>query len=567
MLQIITGKFFQSENVFSTLLRGTYYTNYHWVDDDAFETSIGRVLPSTRRSGLGTMTYELFEKIEGVSGPGVMISTGGEEIAEDFAAVFSFVLNVTCTTDPDLCRRLTLPKSEDVSRRNYSSRFLPRVFDTRVYGSPGDPEKFGLFMTHLLGLRRSSYESTIRAIRQYVAAMHDVGRDSTLAYSLLVTSIEALLQSTDVPDATWTDYDERKRTPIDQLLREVPEDLAERFRAAILASEHVAIARRFREFIRAHIRPEFYRTEADGMLHPVTRQDLDSLLKSAYGIRSGYVHRLDELEALAADPFGHSEVLDLEEKPTLTFAGLARIVRHVISTFVLRAEKVDRETHDWRSDLPNVVRMRLSPIQWIGNPDLYSGSTATMWLEAFLAQLSEAFRTPSVAITDLGRILDKIETMSIDNLKGSERRSVLTLYHVSTLHSRAQRSAHPTLVTKLNQELQRPTIEGLVICLLQKLDFPWTWQEVEDLHASYFRMRRNKGALQIGGLLETVFSLRLAEHYRAMGLEEKGRELISFAVENVPGDRMMLSIEDAHALSPLAPIDAYAVLPTCVGAP
>ena len=561
MLQIITGKFFQSENIFTTLHRGTYYTNYQSLGQDAFETSVGRILPSTHRLGIGTLTYELVEKIEGIRASGVMTSTGGEEIVRDFAAVFSFVLNIICTTDPDLCRKLTQPKSQEVGRDTYSSRFLPRVFDTRVFGKPDDPEKLASFLQRLLGLPRSSYEATIRAIRQYVAAMHDVGREPTLAYSLMVTSIEALSQSVDVPDATWADYDARKRKPIDAILEDASQDLAERLKAAILESEHVAIARRFREFIKARVGPEFYRTEAEGTLNSVTQQDLDLLLKDAYAIRSSYVHRLEELGGLAADPFGHSEVLYSDEKPTLTFAGLARIVRHVIFKFVLQAVKLERETHDWFSDLPNVIRMRVSPTHWIWNPDGYTGLTAAIWLEAFLAQLSDALVSPSSRITDLCRILDKIETMDIDGLKGTERRAVLTLYHLFTRYASVQRSAYPVLLQKLEREMQTPTIEGLTVYLFGKLDFPWKLQEVEILHDTYFRTRWNKSSLRIGKLLESIFTLRLAEMYRIQGMDDKARQLISFAVENVPGDRIVLAIEEAHTSNPLLQIDPYSVLP------
>ena len=78
MLQIITGKFFQTEHVFTTLHRGTLYTNYQALGQDSpYKTQIGRILPSTFRSGLATITYELVEKIEGVPAPGVMTSTGG----------------------------------------------------------------------------------------------------------------------------------------------------------------------------------------------------------------------------------------------------------------------------------------------------------------------------------------------------------------------------------------------------------------------------------------------------------------------------------------------------------
>jgi hypothetical protein len=38
--------------------------------------------------------------------PGEVHSTGGDMVVNDFAAVISFALNVTCTPNPDLTRRL-----------------------------------------------------------------------------------------------------------------------------------------------------------------------------------------------------------------------------------------------------------------------------------------------------------------------------------------------------------------------------------------------------------------------------------------------------------------------------
>lgn len=564
MLQIITGKFFQSENILTTLHRGTYYTNYQAVEQDAFETIIGRILPSTLRSGLGTLTYELTEKLEGVRGVGVMTSTGGIEIVEDFAAVFSFVFDVICTTDPDLVRKLILPKSDEVSRNSYSSRFLPRVFDTRVFGKSADPEVLATFLSRLLGLPRATYAATIRAIRQYVAAMHDVGREPTLAYSLLVTSIEALSQSGDVPDAAWDDYDERKRKPIDALLQDASPEFAEKLKTAILESEHVSIARRFREFIKGYIGPEFYRSEADGRLGPVSQQNLDILLKDAYSIRSSYVHRLIELQGLAADPFAHTEVLySPNSKPSLTFAGLARIVRHVIFRFVEQTAKVEREAHAWSTDLPNVLRLPISPMYWMSNPDGYNGSTASLWLETFLAQFCDMLLSPSSnQISDLSGILDKIETMDVDKLKGAERRAVLTLYCLFIQHYHTQRPQSADLAGKLEGELASPTIEGLTVYLFRQQDVPWSLEELDTLHSNYFRTRWNKGAPHLGKLLESIFTLSLAEMYRVQGMREKARQLTSFAVENVPGDPILLAIENAHIANPYSPITPYSVIPT-----
>jgi hypothetical protein len=83
MLQIVSGKFFSTENCYRTSHRGTYCTNYRTFQEVAITTTIGRLLPSTGLSGSGTLTYELLEKIEWVPpAAGVMTSTGGRELVD-----------------------------------------------------------------------------------------------------------------------------------------------------------------------------------------------------------------------------------------------------------------------------------------------------------------------------------------------------------------------------------------------------------------------------------------------------------------------------------------------------
>lgn len=147
MLQIVSGKFFKHEKCYETLHRGTYFTNYRTLDGTPIVTSIGRLLPSMGRGGLGTMTYELSEKIQWAQpAPGLLISTGGQELAQDFAAVAAFALNITCSTDPDLLLRLTASRGVDIKSRQHPQRYLRRVFDTEVMAEPGDAEA----LTHLI---------------------------------------------------------------------------------------------------------------------------------------------------------------------------------------------------------------------------------------------------------------------------------------------------------------------------------------------------------------------------------------------------------------------------------
>jgi len=534
MLQVVSGKFFSTNKIHETLHRGTYYTNYRSFQDVPIVTAVGRILPSTGVSGLGTLTYELTEKIEYIDrAAGTMVSTGGVELVSDLAAVFSFILNVTCTTDPDLTRRLSVSNDPEFPSRNHPRRYLRRVFDTKVNARPEDAALFCDFLAALIGLNRVSYEGAMRAIQRYVTATHRLADDIDLAYALFVMSIEALAQTSDAPVSAWLDYDETKRRRIDTALQEAPPPIAERVRQAVLDNEHVAVTRRFRDFSIGHLSSAYFRQDAADSVRPVRRPDLVTLLKRAYDIRSGYVHRLEGVPKLLASPYDNGETFEIDGIPTLTFAGLARLARHIIIQFINRSPKVEREDFNWHSALPNVLRLPLAPQYWIGQPAGYSAETATRWLQTFLSQVSLVLlRTPNATLTDLSGILNKIEGLALDGIRPSQRRSILTLYHLFLTFAGPdhQRPRHEELLNRYNSDFTEPCVERLATCLITGEDFPWPLDKIEDLHNSYYRRRHHRNALMLGEFLESMFTLRLAEAHREAGNGRRARELVRFSV-------------------------------------
>lgn len=563
MLQIVTGKFFTTEHRFETLHRGTFYTNYRTLGEDAVvTTSLGRLLPAAGFGGLGAFNYELVEKIEGVKAAGALISTGGVELAADFAAVVAFVLNIICSPDPDLVRRLTAATSPEMEERHHPRKYLRRVFDARLMMDPEDGRRVGEFLTALVGLKRTAYEGTIRAVRRYVMATHRIADEIDLAYALFVMSIESLAQSSRPSTATWSDYDEGKRHEIDKALKAASDDVKERVRAAVLKNEHVSVARKFRAFAMEHIAPSFFRDEAGGATRAICRPDLECLLGRAYGARSGYVHRLNALPKLLLPPFDLGETMEIEGSPTLTFEGLARLSRHVIFQFVERAPKVEREPFDWFSALPNLLRMPLAVQHWIGDSGQYKARTARLWLQGLLAQASTAMMNPGNGVTDIGAILDKIETLALDNTSLKERRPILALYHLFTRMAATQqvRPRHDELMARYQADFAIPSIEELAVRLVTRDDLPWSLGEQEALHKAYYLSRHGKEALRLGQLLEAVFTLRLAEAYREAGDEARARALIVFAFEAFPSHAALRSFEANLGNEKLAPVRAYEIL-------
>ena len=551
MLQVSSGKFFTTTDHHITLHRAALYTNYRVFKTDCINTVVGSLLPSGFLGDLSVLTCEVTERLEKLGKqpqPGELISVGGDTLINDFSALVSFVLNVICTPDQDLTRRLIATKRTALGTFNLPNKYIQRTFDAEVLFNANDIKQLDDFAANLIGKNRKTYQGVMRAIRRYVIGMHRISDDLDLAYALLVASIESLAQEFDGFSAEWSDYDEGKRALIDEALFEAPPQISEKVRATLLKSEHVALSRRFRHFTLAHLATSFFREEAVTASNPIGRADLDIALKNAYRLRSQYVHELRALpKQLTLGHITMGDMMIVDGQPLLTFHGLARVARHVIMQFVSRADHVPEESFDYRGDLPNIVSMPWAEQYWIWNADGYTVESAKNYLAGFLSQISNCMRKfPGAVITDFNPVLRKIETLMPCLKKPIQRLPMLALYHLFICYlSVEQRSAAESFVVRFQDDYLSPSIESLLVHVLTCATPAWTVCELDKLHADYMKQRYHKQGINVGILFEAVFSLWIAERHRAESNEVRARELISFAVENFPSEPGLRAFESS----------------------
>lgn len=561
MLQIITEKFYKPGERYETLHRAIFYTNYRTLmRAEPMETPIGVLLPTTGHEGLAAMTCEILEKIEkhpDGNKSGVMVSTGGESLLNDFAAVAAFALDITCTPDLDLARRLLATERPSLGVQSVPSKFIKRTFDRQIISKEGDGLALSQFVTQLVGLERTRFEAAIRAIRQYVTGLHRISDNLSLAYVQLVMSIESLTQGFDGHVAVWTDYEHQKRERIDSALEGLPSEISSKVRDAVLANEHVAAARRFRDFALNHIAPSFFREEAAEIAGPISRGDLNIALQQAYAIRSRYVHALQEIPSQLTVP-NMPELVEGETKPALSVAGLARVARHIIMRFIARGPVVEREEFDYRRSLPNVVTLRLAAEYWIANTGGFTYKHGPQRLSALIDQLTSAvlLKVHGAHVTDIRPVLELVEQM-VPSLQGAKQRlPLLALYFL--FHQWAppdfRLKQWPALIQKYESDFDRPSVESFVAHLLTDQPLPWTLDQLEDLYTDYFNMRHKVGVTDIGRLLEAAFSLYVAEMNRKAGNEARTRELVALAVEAHPAHAKLRAFEAALTFAPLPEI-------------
>ena len=406
MLQVASGKLFTREPGQRNELRGVLYTNLY-VNDRTIETAAGRLLSTGSMYDPKTLVYEITELVEDEPRRGAIVSHTITPYLSDFAAVVSFSLNVTCTPDPDLTSRLLSGRPGPLV--GYPpNKMIQRVFDGLVWCQPDDESHLVDLINQLIGLERKSFLVAMRAIRSYVTGLHRLADDYDLAYTLLVVSIESLAQEFDGDQPEWGDYDKQKRHAIDSALAEADEVIADRIRKALLEIEHVSLASRFRAFALDHLRPSFFREEAHGLISPVGRADTIGALRQAYNLRSKYIHELAELPDILTIS-GISGLRDTTQKNRqvmLTFQGLARLARHVITTFIQRQQKVAREEYDYRDELSGIVSLEVAPQYWIGRAETLNSNVGRRRLEAFLGQVTSwLLGKPDAAVTDLQDML------------------------------------------------------------------------------------------------------------------------------------------------------------------
>jgi len=562
VLQIATGKLFTRPAGRENLLRGLLYTNAILARENAVETVAGRLLPSSSYSiRPSVLVYEFTERMEGEEqGPGVLVSSTVDPYLQDYSTVLSFALNCACTPDVDLARRLTS------GQRGLATRVAPqtlvrRFFDGEIWCKSDELKFLEEFVEKLIGLPRRTFLGVMRALRTYVNGMHRIADDLELAYTLLVASVESLAQDFDGHESDWASFDERKRKAVDEALSGADEVIAQRVREALLRVEHVALARRFREFAVAHTSFAYFRqahSTASGLL--LGKSDLAEALGTAYQSRSKYVHQLRRLPDAVTLGHGHGETAIEDRTTHLTLQGLSRLMRSVIIEFVMRQPTVQHEPYNYHLERSGVVQVRMAPQYWVGRAEGDITKAGRDKLEGFLQQLASwLLREPDTVVTDLRPVL-AAACEFVPRLEKRLRLPYLALHALFNMHVARQDLAEvPSAIEALIQEeLGEPSSEALIAHALSGQTVPWSLEAHRAALNTYLRRRAAANGLRFPRLFEAALALELAERLRGVSDMEGCREVVARAVENHPGHSGLLGAE--ANLSPAVPISWRAIM-------
>ena len=559
MLQIASGKFFSQPPTRSNPLRGVLHTNLQMGNRDPIDTAAGRLSPTSSTSLPSAVVYEITELIEDPPVPGAVASHLVEAYIGDFASVVSFVLDVTCTPDAELARRLTSGHMGHPGAVPHW-KLIRRVFDTEVWCKDEDAAHLVKVVAELIGLCRKPYLAAIRAIRTYAKGLHRLADDPELTYTLMVACIESLSEGFNAGQPAWGDYPEDERRKVDIALGDADERTATRVREALLEIEHLAVRRRFCDFALDHVEPSFFREEALGLEGPVGRAELAGALQRAYELRSRHIHELKELPVLFTTGFHHGETITINRETMLTLQGITRLTRHVITQFIARQPKAVTEEYNYRPERWGIVTVPLAAHHWVGRVDNLKVRSGRKRLEGFLSQVGARVTGQSdTPFTDMRDVLRWAERRW-QNMSEVQRRPFLALYVVYNrlFLSDAPMAGLTNATQTYQRELRDQSAETMILHLLLGTVPDWPIREHQAVHDAYLRAQGKRNCLKVPKNLTAGLSLALAERYRLAGDPDRAKTSITTAVDNYPGHPPLYQLE--QSFDPDQPIHPLQIL-------
>ena len=193
----------------------------------------------------------------------------------------------------------------------------------------------------------------------------------------------------------------------------------------------------------------------------------------------------------------------------LTFQGLTRLVRNVVTEFVNRQPKVDSETYNYRPERVGIVMAPLAPKHWIGRTDDLTASSGRKRLEGFLVQIAACVQDEAnEGVTDLRELLLEVEGL-LPNVGEIKRRPFLILYvlfnELAIPETKVER--YEEIRSRYESELKTPCVETLVMHLLLGTQANWSLERHQALHDTYLGSHGRRDSLRLPPILRAALSL------------------------------------------------------------
>jgi hypothetical protein len=513
MLQIISGKFFKTEDRHKFDGKGITYSNYSWIEP--IKTCVATLEPVDTYAPVSSYVISYINQIEkDKDGKPGIVRVGDAEIIKQFELLCIFGLkayfNINKVDVAVNCRNV----AKDMGDKQIPSKFVKRFFDSQIMGNTQEIKNFTKFVDQVIGLPRNKYKIVIKCIYNFVNALQAINFNLDLSYSIFVYCLESLTQGLKNFTSNWADYYPESKDKLDFVLMKINNNIADEIRTILLQSGNFKLLQRFSNFVCGHIDNSFFIDEAEKVGSALRKSELNRVLKNAYALRSRYVHNLKQiLKQLEIPAIASADVFHWDNEPYLTINGLVRLTHHVITNFIWRQEYLEREEYNWKKDLPGIYTLAVAPQIWIGKHENFEPSTVNKRFSGFLQNLQDAISNTG-SLTDLDKLLEKYESL-IPNAKKKDKLSMLAVYclYNNFIVQSEKRLDYEKFLLKHQHSLNECCIEILITRLLLNQEWPWDIEECVEQYNNYLQNKFSENSLSIPTKIEICLIIEIANNY------------------------------------------------------
>ncbi len=527
MLQIISGKFFKSEDRFHSDCKGVLYSNANYLLK--FDAEHIHIEPIGSDNTATTYVICYDNQLEKPEKPaGAIVKVGDHEIIRQVKLICSFSANAIFDEEKQTVARICRDKDINIPMSYLSSNML----NTRNL-SQIDIENCKRLFKDIIGLKREDYLSVMNCLTAYNAAILLLDQDISLAYSMLVYCIESLSQKYDFYTPEWEDYDQNKRVALDKIFISFDVDVANNIRSILIKDEHLKLTRRFIDFARKNLSDSFFEYE-DEIPRPILPDDLERALINAYNIRSRYAHMLQpimkQLTISSISKTGY--VFEYNHDIFFTLNGLLKITKEIIHNFIIKQEKVEKESIDWYDQIPDKFTLKVAPQYWIWKPRTkYAMNQFTGFLELIIKK--DAIPNMKDA---LNAWTDCFSALSDEDKHNSL--ALLLVYNILVERNDNWEKFIDTHKTILEECYITNLVLMMVLCPISK-EKPyrdWKLEEIVCCIADYNKKKSCSTKIRFPSLIETLLYLSIANYALEEGDVDCFYALAKKALHNACGN-------------------------------
>lgn len=540
MLQIISGKFFESDSIHESDCKGILYSNFYWILP--IKTCIGTLEPVDifNLSSISPYVFNYKNKIEIDPTPGTL-RTGDAEIINQFKIICIFGLKSFFDVDRNyvelLCRKHPKSSTEEI----IPSAFVPRFFDYHIHGKNEEVENFINLVDKIIGLPRGKYLAVINSINAFSQSLQTLNYNLDLAYSLMIYSLESLSQKFDDFKPSWEDYNPETRKKLDKLFEKdnLKPSTLKSIQDILINSSNYRAMSRFVDFTSRYVSDDFFKEDANNKKNPLRKSELKQALKNAYQMRSGYVHELKAIEKSLRFPqfIQGSESIRWQNKPYFTFAGLTRLVNHVIHNFIENQNYFEKESYNWRKDLPGRIDVAIHPNHWIWEENIFKPTDINVTFSGYLT-IRNDYLIHNKKLIDLRKLMVKIEKLVDKGLRKEYKYPMISFYFLynNQMVEEFQSPNYDNFIKEYFEIIFEPNIENMISLLLLNKKWPWDVDQSVLNYLKYRKNKFNKNSLNIPHIFEVFIIIDIANRFLEKDDKEEYQKWLDMAILELPGE-------------------------------